>query len=522
MWGRNRLEKEIEQQAAVTITYEDKLIKTGEVFPPEMDRERLSDYKRLRKAFDGETEDIVVRAESILSDTPHSKQLDMLRIAINLADILATKPADMLVGEAPLFESGLIESTEVQDIINGYVEKNNLIQLIHESAIGNSIRGDAWFKVRFGYRQDYSALEELGFPIPDTAEMEPIVEHVAADCVFPETTRGNVKQFKAVNIATVEYVVSNKKETPFLNVERHLPGYIVYERYRLHEGGVDTTYNYPLQTWRVGEQVATGRETDIEETGIPHILVQHVPYKSTDDRWNGISGIKHLYPLLVAINDRITQIDYILWKHSDPNSYGPDLDTQSTNRVRMGGVYIPTTKEDVTPGYMTWDGKLDAAFKELEILIGCVFQLSEIPQWIFGTTLGETNVGGTGTSHTDSTAIKVRFMPILSKVARIRTHYDRTIKDVLYLCQLMDITHGGKTFEPKIPSIEWKDGLPESDAELAEIMSVRTGGKATIDVLSAIKRLDGLDDEGARDIIRRIEGEEELVDASIFNETEAQ
>ena len=520
MWGFRSLEKEIEQQAAVTITYEDKLIKTGEVFPPLADRERLSDYKRMRKTFDGDMSDILRRATNILSDTPHAKQLDTLRISINLADILATKPADMLVGEPPLFESGISDNEETKKAINGYVKNNDLVQLIHESATGNGVRGDAWLKVRYGYRQDYSALEEIGAPIPSTAEMEPIIEHVAADCVFPETSRGNVKQFKAVNIATVEYVVANKVERAFLNVERHIPGYILYERYRLHESTIDNTYGYPLQTWRIGEKVATGRETDLEVTGVPMILVLHVPYKTTDDRWHGISGIKHLYPLLSAIHERITQIDYILWKHSDPNSYGPDLDSGSQNRVRMGGVYIPTTKDDVTPGYMTWDGKLDAAFKELELLIGCVFQLSEIPQWIFGTTLGDQNSGGTGTSHTDSTAIKVRFMPILSKVARIRTHYDRAIKDALYICQLLDIEHGGKTFEPKKPEIEWKDGLPDSETELAEIMSVRTGGKATLDVISAIKRLDGVDDEQARAILARIEGEEETVTSSIFNDME--
>src|SRR5690554_8120968 len=93
--------------------------------------------------------------------------------------------------------------------------------------------------------------------MPDDAEMEPIIEHVAADCVFPETSRGNVKQYKAVNIATVEWVVSEKKDIPYLNVERHLPGYIVYERYRLQtfEGGIDNSYGYPRsEERRVGKE----------------------------------------------------------------------------------------------------------------------------------------------------------------------------------------------------------------------------------------------------------------------------
>jgi hypothetical protein len=169
---------------------------------------------------------------------------------------------------------------------------------------------------------------------------------------------------------------------------------------------------------------------------------------------------------------------------------------------------------------MVWDGQLTAAFKELEVLLGLVYQMSETPQWLFGTVLGD-NSGGTGTSHTDSASIKARFMPILSKVKRIRTHYDKAIRDALWTCQLLDIAHGDGAFEAVYPTINWQDGIPKNAKEEAEIMQLRTGGKANLDVQSAIKRQDGVDDEKAKEIIARI-GEDEknangFVNASIFN-----
>ena len=472
----------------------------------------------MRKLYEGKQADIYERASVLLKDTPHAAQLEQLYIAVNIADIIVTKVPDLLVGEPPIFDSGIADDTPQQKAINRYVEENDLVKLIHESALANGYRGDAWIKVRYDYRQDFSALDALGLPRPADVEMEPIIEHVAADCVFPITTDGNIKKFKEVVIANVEWVTSKKTDIPYLNVERHLPGYIINERYKLqtYEGGVDNSYGYPVNLFKIVERVG---ETMLTETGVPTLLVHHIPYKSTDDDWQGKGTLEALETIIYAINDRLVQLDYILWKHSDPTAYGPELGT--TNQARLTGAYIPLTAEDATPGYMTWDGQLNSAFTELETLIGLAFQIAETPQWLFGTVLGDQNAGGTGTSHTDGAAIRARFMPITSKVNRVRTHYDRALRDALYNCQLLDIEHGGAKFKAVYPIINWRDSLPRNEKELAEIMQIRTGAKATLDVATAIKRLDSLDDIQAQTIIERIDADTEkeigTVDSSIFN-----
>jgi hypothetical protein len=524
-WFNSRYE--MEKIGEYTSTYTYNAFQPGQQFPPFNHRERISKYKRLKKLFQGKQFEVYERATKLLKDSPFADQLQQLYIAVNLADILVTKPADLLVGEPPSFESGLPDSSAQQTAINSYVEENDLVKLIHESCIGNGYRGDSWVKVRWGYRSDFSEVLARGGSIPADVTMEPIIEHVNAEFVFPELTRGNVKSFKAVNICTVEYVIDGRTEMPFLNVERHIPGYIVYERYELFEfeGGLDTNWGYPLHCYNIGAKVPTGRDEDFVETGVPYLLVQHIPYKSVDDDWEGIGGLEKLESLLAAINDRIVQIDYILWKHSDPTAFGPDLDTGIDGKsLSFGGKYIPVTKEDVAPGYMVWNGQLAEAFKELEVLISLVFQISETPQWLFGSTLGN-NSGGTGTSHTDSASIKARFMPILSKVNRIRTQYDKAIRDALYVCQLIEIANGDASFEAVYPTIAWQDGIPKNALEEAQIAALRTGNKPNLDVKSAIKRQDSVDDEKADEIIRRI-GEDEknansFVTPSIFNSPNA-
>ncbi|WP_314587913.1 portal protein [Paenibacillus terrigena] len=488
--------------------------------------------------FDGKLYEVYERAAALLRDTPAAPQLKKLYIACNIVDVLLTKPSDLLVGEPPTYESGKPDDSPEQRALNRIVEENDLNARIHETVIGAGYRGDSFVKVRYDYAQDFSVLPE-GLTIPSEVKPEAIVEPVDPSTVFPELARGSKKRFRAVNIAWVEWVESRNgaiiatftgekyEAKPYLNVERHLPGYIVYERYELYERGVDTTYGVPIQTFTIGDKVATGRVDDVVETGVARPLVFHIPYKSLDDRWEGVSGIEKIESLLAAINDRLVQIDYILWKHSDPTAYGPDdIEEADGSSVRFGGKYIPVRKEDATPGYMTWNSQLEGAFKELDYLLGMVFQMSETPQWLFGTTLAGDSGGGTGTSHTDGGAIKARFMPILAKVNRIRVHVDRAIRDALWTAMELENfankdIDGFEPYEPIYPKIAWRDGIPVDEKEQAEIAQIRTGGKPTIDVHTAIKRLDSVDDSHVSAIMARIAQDEKdfmgAVDASVFN-----
>src|SRR5690606_14167582 len=171
--------------------------------------------------------------------------------------------------------------------------------------------------------------------------------------------------------------------------------------------GVSTVYGATIDLFTVDGRVDTGREEDVENTGVPDLLIKHVPYKSKDNTWQGIGGIEKIEDVLSAINDRLVQIDYILWKHSDPHMYGPDIEGGEGEQKLGGGIYVPVTPEDTAPGYLTWNSQLEGAFKQLDYLLSIVFQMTETPQWLFGTTITQDK-GGTGTSHSDGRAIQMR------------------------------------------------------------------------------------------------------------------
>ena len=502
----------------------------GAQYPPADSIERLAKYKRMKKLFDAKPKDIYARATEILKDRPQSAQLESLYIAVNLADIIATKPADMLIGDMPTIESGFDDASEEQERLNEYVENNRLQQLIHESAIGAGYRGDAWLKVRYGYREDYSELLALGMEIPEGAKLEPIIEHANANTTFPEMATGDDKNFKAVNLTRIESIPNEEvdeesgevviRSRKILHVERHVPGAIEYASYHLHDAGFNADYGELVPLYVIGEQF----DYDVESTGLTTIPVYHIPYKSIDRTWEGIGGLEKVERIFYAINDRLTQIDYILWKHSDPNAYGPPIEARDSITTQFGGMYYEIEEGDVKPGYMTWDAQLDAAFKELDMLISLVFMNAETPQWVFGTVLAGDSKGGTGTSHTDGAAIKSRFMPILSKVARIRTRYDVVLREALQTCYQYD--YNAKEYLGAVvkPKINWKDGLPKNEKEEAEIMAIRTGSAPTIDQHTAIKRLDEVDDGKATEILRRIGEDDErnngIDDLDFFNRVE--
>lgn len=77
----------------------------------------------------------------MLRNTPKAApQLAKLYIAVNLMDAITTKPADLMVGDPPTFESGERDDTEEQAALNRIVEENDIVQMVHESVISAGIQ----------------------------------------------------------------------------------------------------------------------------------------------------------------------------------------------------------------------------------------------------------------------------------------------------------------------------------------------------------------------------------------------
>src|SRR5690606_6916834 len=142
-------------------------------------------------------------------------------------------------------------------------------------------------------------------------------------------------------------------------------------------------------------------------------------------------------PMLDELNNRLSQIAVILDKHSDPaiavpaGSMTEDEKGNPVFHVGRDKVFEILGKDAVIPVYITCDGKLDAAFKELDFLIDKLLMRAQFPP----VALGKDNAGTSGAS---GLSIKWRMNSLLAKINRKRQYYNKALKRVLLTAQLLD------------------------------------------------------------------------------------
>ena len=146
---------------------------------------------------------------------------------------------------------------------------------------------------------------------------------------------------------------------------------------------------------------------------------------------------------------------------------GEDEQGNPIFRVGIDKVFEMLGKDDIVPQYITWDGQLQAAFMELEKLIDILLINSEIP----AVALGK---GDSGTSGSSGLSIKWRMNSLLAKINRKRQYYDKGLKQILLIAQLLEQSRQTIDYTVTIPKIKFNDGLPDDETEMANIMTIRT------------------------------------------------
>jgi hypothetical protein len=511
------------------------LFETGAQFPPVEEVERLALYKAMEAFYEAKQDDIYNRLQDFLKDRPQRDQISKLYLGCNLADVICTKPSELLLSEPPIIDSGKDVNTEEQKAVDRIEKANNIRNLIFRMTVTGAIHGDSFLKVYFNYRQDFTELfkmqRSLGIEpmIPDTVKPEIVMQSLSPEMVFPELAKGSKKDFKAVNIANIEWVQIGKDEIPYLVVERHIPFYVQYKRYELKLDYVnDLYYDVSVPVYTIGDEVGTGREENLVYTGVEKPLVFHFPYKQTDLDWRGTGAIEKIAEYLVAIADRLTAIDWILHKHSDPILVGPHIEGNSA-LLNLSGAYMERSNEDPDLKYVTWEPHLQYNFQELDMLLNNVFLMAQLPSWLFGSSITNANVSGGGTSHTDSSTTKLRYAPVSALLDRLNSSLVEVLGDAFYYAQVLEnevnktdngYVKGFIAYTPVRPRIQLSTGIPRNDKEVVENTVLRYQN-GLIDKVSALKTLDGLDDVTAEDMAKKIREDEisqtGTVDSTIFN-----
>lgn len=449
-------------------------------FPADDSNQRLSDYVYFEKLFLGDHyEAFNVR----IQNEDYNKAYGKLRFVMaNFAGLISKICADMLFSETPIIRAG--EDGD-QDFIDALVRKNNLSIQFYESALSNSYMGDAVFKLRVGKRHE-------NYEKPTV-----IIEDITPRIYFPKLDPFNVR---AEPIQTDLAWVFKKGKDSYLRKEIHEPGKITNEVYLMDGKEVGQKVDISI--------LGIDGLQPVVDTKIDDSLVVHVANWKTGGRHFGISDYLDLDSLFFAIDNRMTKVDNILDKHSDPILMVPPgvIDEDGKVKKKALGVIEMGEGEGGKPEYIVWDASLENAFKEIEKLVEFLFMIGEVSPDALGMGKGQSDSGR---------ALKFKLMRTIAKVARKKMYYDQAIKKVMLIAQKLakawNVEVDGITMkgEPQDVSIDWKDGLPTDEKEQLENETMALDAGITTKKASA-QRVYGLDDESAEALLKERDEENKL------------
>lgn len=447
------------------------------------DMERINNYAYFERLLMG---DHYEAFRLRVGDEEFNKAYSKLRyVRVNFAGLLSKIMADMLFSEPVKIK---VPDGD-QDWVDAFIHENKLNVLLYESELTNSAIGDEVFKLRAGKRYGYA--DEQNSVILDT---------VPAGIYFPEVDQFNVSGEPQTKKIMCKFTYNGKD---YLKIEIHRSKVITTEIWELK--------NNIMEVMVTPESVGITDVQPVFEVPIEESLIVHVPnWKTTRRHW-GISDYADLDSLFFAINNRMTKIDNILDKHSDPILAVPEgiLDKDGkVKRENIGMVEIPDAvsgngNSKAIPQYVVWNASLENAFKEVEKLVEFLFMTSETSPDILGMGQGLADSGR---------ALKYKLLRTIAKTQRKKLYYDQAIKDIIYRAQLLAKANGylagGKkiTKEAVMPTLEWMDGTPDDETERVDIESKRlTDGTTTRK--SSIMRIDHVDENTAEKLVEDIDEE---------------
>jgi hypothetical protein len=214
-----------------------------------------------------------------------------------------------------------------------------------------------------------------------------------------------------------------------------------------------------------------------------------------------------LLTLFYAINNRLTKIDNILDKHSDPILAIPDGVLDEEGKVKKEHLGLFEKGEDgEVPEYIVWNASLESAFNEIDRLMDSLYLFSEISPDAMGRFKDATAESGR--------ALKYRMMRTVAKVRRKQLYFTHTVKEIVYLAQLLAAEYNveamGKKYSgaAEVPSIEWKHPIPQDSYEQAQEEELRlASGNQTLK--DSIMNIDDLTEEQAEEKVAEIYAEKE-------------
>lgn len=454
-------------------------------FPDKESEKRLSSYERFDMLQDGQHFD----AFNITLENDLNRKWGHLKyLSANFAGLISKIIADMLFGDPVKFK---LNSDANQAFIDAIVFNNKLHIQNYESAISNSARGDAVYKIRIGKRYETDEKPSI------------IVEDISPYIYFPDVDEMNMRG--APKEETLAWFIDGANGKKFVRKEIHSAGIIENQLWEYNKDKKELGARLPWNQYYPDEP-------ETVETKIKKNLIVHVPNWRKGTEYFGTSDYVDLESLFFALNNRLTKIDSVLDKHTDPILAVPEgiLDEDGQVQKKYMDVFEIPAEGGEKPAYITWDANLQSAFTEIDQIVKFLYMFSETSPDALGMGEGKSDSGR---------ALKLRLLRTIAKKKRKERYYDQGLKEVMTIVQELSIAwnidsemDGKRVAHPSVvetPEIEFGDGYVQDTFERAQEEQIRlTSGTTTKE--DAIMRLDGVDAKTAEEKVKEIQDAEGL------------
>lgn len=510
-------------------------LESGQSFPPLKERKRIRRYIENEALFDGEhfgkvlrtRDDLYTRestvsvyqkcAERISQVVGNFDDIISFPVLLNFQRLMSLKMADLVCGEYPTI-SGVtrLENAALKDVR----DVTDFDAKLFATLIDISRYGDALWRI---YLNDE---KRKVFTCWDPKEWYPIVSQDGTNTITAHVLCWRVNLTESAEGVPPQWQ---------LHAQIHWatgPRVGTYE-YRVYDLGSE------------GHTIGPLVKSETVSTGLGICAVLHLKAYSVTSTVYGYDDYMPVDSILAEIMTRVGQISVILDKHADPNITGPAsmlrIDQNTGAAYLEHGKFFAVSQGEEKPSYMTWDGQLEAAFKQLEFLVNKLYILSEMGAALLG--------GQDGSSIAVSgTAMRFKMVNPLAKARRIANSMTRSVRmlfsELSSDAEVEDNVsfdsdsnpgiggnsdsvsagsgelaqfNSGRAEKPtlKLPipfkhiSVFWSDGLPDDPRENVEICKLATGETKMMPLETGIMEYFGRTNEEALQWVEKIQEETE-------------
>lgn len=433
-------------------------LQRGRPWPPPSELTRLRTYNDHKLLFEDNHADVYReqfrRIERVIDNFD---RVVSYATVLNYQRLLSVKTADLVFGKPPKIT---VADDQRQAVIDKIILDTNLFEQAYMACLDISRYGD-------------------GIMILSDNSGKPNIDVTAPAAWFPVVDDCNLRRFKYHVFGWV-YLIDTERKQYGLNIQIHNPD----------EPEKCESHSYMLVgcpgRFKIGREVTKKEELSLETK--QHVCpVYRIPNLLTSDRVYGLDDYEPIDSIVSELIVRISQVSKVLDKFASPSMTGPQSALEFDEvlgqwRLKIGDYYPRNSETDPKPEYLVWDAGMEANFKQIELLINQLYTISEMGSAIFGDLSNKTGDVPSGS------ALRRLMMSPLAKARRLANRFDPVLKKIISASAAIL----GTALEPEEITITWNDGLPADPSEDAEIMSVRTGGKATISQYTAIQRLDDM------------------------------